>query len=295
MDKEIRMSKDGKGLMYVGTNCVDSDIIIPNTVEVIFYGAFKLCSKLENVIIPESVNYIGYKAFWDCKRLSNVVLPDSLRNISSCGFGRCGSLSKIKLPDFLEDTGENVFWYCSSLKKLTYKGVSYKIIVGDDGEPCVYEKSYKEKTSHNVIRNIKVYSGVKWFRKITNGKVVLDDCGFLVCDESRNLFYHAETKERAINGLFEKFENIRRGNAGKPTLTLQTLMTERDYISYTGACEGGVDSFKSQYKERFNKECPTEFILKDLLPLLKSIRSYDMPRLLASSDNEAVEFWNTLK
>jgi hypothetical protein len=166
--------------------------------------------------------------------------------------------------------------------------------MGDDGDLCVYDKSYKHAVDHEVFSKIKVYTGVRWFYGVEDGKIKLSDELVMVCDEFRSLYAHADTIEQAIEDLIRKYDTLKQDVSNLEVLTLDTIITEQMYISYTGACSGGVDNFKKLYKERYKEDIKHKLTLRELLPLLKSIRNYNMPMLLCCMDDESVKFWNEL-
>jgi hypothetical protein len=187
----------------------------------------------------------------------------------------------------------NALYCCTGLKSIIICGVKYKTVMGDDGKLCVYDKSYNHTISHDVISNIKVYTEVKWFRGIV-GTVELSDELVMVCDKSRSLYAHASTLEQAIADLIMKYDMLKQDVSNLKILTLDSIITEQLYRDYTGACSGGVDNFKELYKEKYKEDIKSELTLKELLPLLKSIMSYNTPRLLCAMDDESVKFWNDL-
>ena len=63
------------------------------------------CKALEEIVIPEGVTTIGYGAFRGCTNLKRVTLPDSLEDIGSEAFAGCDSLDRdtLKLPPGLKN------------------------------------------------------------------------------------------------------------------------------------------------------------------------------------------------
>ncbi|MCR4602841.1 MAG: leucine-rich repeat protein [Prevotella sp.] len=55
-----------------------SSIVLPTSMESIYYNAFRNCEKLESINLPEYINYIGSNAFYGCKNLKTVTVlcPD---------------------------------------------------------------------------------------------------------------------------------------------------------------------------------------------------------------------------
>ena len=118
------------------------EVVLPDSLSSIGYGAFMQCESLESITIPDSVTSISYGAFWDCINLTNVIIPDSVTSIGkrafelcvslksitipnsviSIGegaFSDCGRLTSITIPDGVNSIGERAFMYCSNLKSIT--------------------------------------------------------------------------------------------------------------------------------------------------------------------------------
>ena len=93
-----------------------TQIDIPNTIQKI--GEFSFArSGLSQVVIPDSVTDILYGAFYHCDALKNVVIPDSVTNIEACAFEKTPWLTEWKSR--VEDSpylivGDNIL--------LAYKG-----------------------------------------------------------------------------------------------------------------------------------------------------------------------------
>ena len=95
------------------------------------------------------------------------------------------------------------FNQCKGLTSITIHGVKYKTVIGNDGDLCVYDKSYHHTIDHSVMSKIKVYSGTRWFNGVEGGEVKLSSEIVVVCDESSSLYAHANTLEEAIDGLMK--------------------------------------------------------------------------------------------
>lgn len=118
-----------------------TELIIPNTVEVIHPSAFEQCTSITSVVIPNSVKNIGdyafdgcsslvsltigdgcqsigRDAFSDCLSLTSATIGKNVKNIDIQAFAGCSSLSEITLPDGLTNIGWCAFQYCSSLNAI---------------------------------------------------------------------------------------------------------------------------------------------------------------------------------
>lgn len=59
------------------------DVVIPEGVMEIGFGAFSYCDDLTSVVIPNSVKKIGERAFADCSALELIVFPESVEEIEA--------------------------------------------------------------------------------------------------------------------------------------------------------------------------------------------------------------------
>ena len=63
-----------------------TNLIIPNSVTSIGWGAFQYCSGLTSITIPNSVTYIGDNAFSDCSGLTSVTIGSGVTSIGDRAF-----------------------------------------------------------------------------------------------------------------------------------------------------------------------------------------------------------------
>ena len=76
----------------------ETDIMIPNSVEIIGADAFRYCHyDLKSVVVPDSVTLIGAHAFADCRELTSVILGRGVTRIESSAFRGCGALRSVML------------------------------------------------------------------------------------------------------------------------------------------------------------------------------------------------------
>ena len=90
------------------------NILLPNSLTVIGYNAFRNCTSLSNIDIPTSVNTIDISAFRGCISLSQVDIPSSVTDIKYAAFSESG-LNQITLNEGLISIGEFAFSHCFSL------------------------------------------------------------------------------------------------------------------------------------------------------------------------------------
>ena len=98
------------------------EVIMPEGVKVIGYGAFNNCDGLTEMKLPESLETIGEDAFYDCDGLTEMKLPESLETIGEDAFYDCDGLTEMKLPESLKTIGQYAFCGCSALKKIELPG-----------------------------------------------------------------------------------------------------------------------------------------------------------------------------
>ena len=124
-----------------------SDIVIPDSVTSIGFGAFLNCSSLSNIVIPDSVTSIGGAAFFTCGSLSSIVIPDSVTSIGNSVFRGCSSLSEIVIPDSVTSIGIGAFGGCASLQYLSIP----KSVICLNGNPFYNMNGKLECLSPNFI------------------------------------------------------------------------------------------------------------------------------------------------
>lgn len=94
------------------------EIVIPDTVTRIGYGAFMECNSLQQITIPNSVVEIGDDVFWRCKSLHQIYLPNSVLNIGEGTFEDCRTLQQIIIPDSISNIEKGTFMCCCSLQEI---------------------------------------------------------------------------------------------------------------------------------------------------------------------------------
>ena len=94
------------------------EVVLPDSLSSIGYGAFSGCSGLTSITIPDSVTSIGERAFDDCFSLTSITIPDSVTSIGYGAFGYCRSLTSVTIPDSVTAIGDFAFYLCSSLTSI---------------------------------------------------------------------------------------------------------------------------------------------------------------------------------
>ena len=123
-----------------------TDVVIPDGVTHIGYGAFYHCDALKHVEIPSTVNVIEPEAFSQTKYITNwknsgdiddflivgngillaykgddgrVVLPDNVQKIAGGVFQNHPEITEVVLNDSLVEIGEDAFNGCTALSKIS--------------------------------------------------------------------------------------------------------------------------------------------------------------------------------
>ncbi len=94
------------------SGCNISDVIFPDSVEIIGYGAFSGCRELTNVNIGKGVKKIGAYAF-DSSYIKSVTIPDGVESIGARAFYTCNYLDSVEIPASVSEIGEAAFGYYS--------------------------------------------------------------------------------------------------------------------------------------------------------------------------------------
>lgn len=111
-----------------------------------------LCAQ---IILPESLARIGYGAFIGCSSLKEITIPYGIRELTHHVFEGCSSLEKIVLPDSLCKAGIYVFKGCTRLRNVVISEGCYHRIRGDsvfDGTPFRQQREAQRKHEYQEAR-----------------------------------------------------------------------------------------------------------------------------------------------
>ena len=92
-----------------------TDVVVPDGVPMIPFGAFYECSSLPSFVVSDSVKTIGDYAFYGCSSLTSFVGSDSVKTIGDHAFQGCSSLPSFVVSDSVKTIGYGAFCGCSSL------------------------------------------------------------------------------------------------------------------------------------------------------------------------------------
>ena len=194
-------------LEYAGNfyikNTLVTDLVIPDNVLSIGYGAFDGYKGLTSVTIPDSVTTIGYYAFRNCENLESVYYTGNIAGWCGIAFGYWSNPASsaeelyidgelvagdLVIPDGVETIGAYAFSDCAGLRSVTI-GESVKTIGDGAFSGCrrlveVYNKSSLEITAGSRENGfvgyyaLNVYTPTSGASKIstdTNGYIIYTD------------------------------------------------------------------------------------------------------------------------
>ncbi len=112
--------KDGV-LLSIG-DCTDTEVVVPNGVEVIGDDAFRNCESLKAVYLPNSVRVIGERAFMSCGSLEFINIPEGTLEIGKNAFQHCINLTGVLFPESICNLGNDIFFNSPKLTTIYYNG-----------------------------------------------------------------------------------------------------------------------------------------------------------------------------
>ena len=126
----------------------EENVVIPNGVVYIGWGAFHNCKNLKSVTIPYSVTSIGNSAFSGCTNLTSITIPDSVTGIDWNAFEGCESLTSITIGNSVTTIGEFAFSGCFNLRSVNIPH-SVTSIGGSAFTGCISLKSVSFSDAKN--------------------------------------------------------------------------------------------------------------------------------------------------
>ena len=112
-------TKTVASLAFAGADLKITEVVFPDSVEVLCNGVFQECFNLKKVILPDSVKRIGYNTFISCSALETVTLPAGLTEIPEGTFYYCTNLSSVNIPQGVTHIGAGAFAGCETLSELS--------------------------------------------------------------------------------------------------------------------------------------------------------------------------------
>lgn len=122
------------GIKINAIECIDcpnvTEIVLPNSIEIIQASAFEKCPKLKIINWPNELKNIDNSAFRYCTQLESIKLPQNLTEISNYAFKGCSNIKEITFNDSLTKIGYECFSKCRSLQSVRIKKTISNV---DDG------------------------------------------------------------------------------------------------------------------------------------------------------------------
>ena len=114
------------GELYVNGQLV-TDIVFPDSLDIVNRHSFHGYDRLQSVIIPEGVTAIDHGAFYECTNLKTVSLPKSLSVIEGYAFDSCSSLTSIIIPEGISKISYRSFYDCTDLFEVILPASAHSI------------------------------------------------------------------------------------------------------------------------------------------------------------------------
>lgn len=94
---------------FYGCANINSNLVIPETVETLAISAFEGCSSIPSVSVQGNVATIPMQCFYQCSSLTAVELSDSVTTIEKFAFANCAALEYIELPKNITSIASSSF------------------------------------------------------------------------------------------------------------------------------------------------------------------------------------------
>lgn len=107
--------------LYAFKDCKDlTQVAIPESLEILTYGAFCNCERLKSIDLSATkLTALLALTFYDCVSLKKIALPSGITSIGAKAFYNCSSLLEIHLPEELVRMDDAAFSGCTALKTVT--------------------------------------------------------------------------------------------------------------------------------------------------------------------------------
>jgi serine/threonine protein kinase len=125
-----------------------NEVVLPENLKQIEFGSFLSCYSLSKITIPASVRIIGRSCFYNCKNLKQINLPEGLMKLEEKCFEFCESLTEINIPSSVKEIENRCFYQCYKLSQINLPIGLTKI-----GESCFY--NCKILTEINIPASVK--------------------------------------------------------------------------------------------------------------------------------------------
>lgn len=102
--------------------------------------------EIKDLVIPDGVTAIGWGAFSGCQGITSATIPNTVTGIGNSAFYRCNNLIKITIPNSVTEIDYWAF-YCENLQT----------IISELTKPFDMEINYAKPFSSNTIKNATLY------------------------------------------------------------------------------------------------------------------------------------------
>lgn len=215
-----------------------TNVVLPQTVEKIGYGAFFRCYSIESLEIKGGIDEIEYATFFECKNLKEIIngvsatkskeniqytpksnTPISPKKVYGHAFEKCEMLQDIDFTS-LEYIGENAFSDCKSLKGSVAIRHSVKHLGSNAFSGC------RAISEASIMANISevpdgVFCGCTSLCKVSISDAIstIGNSAFSGCCELTNIKLPSSTKKIG-NYAFENCKKIETINIPTSTKTI---------------------------------------------------------------------------
>ncbi len=120
-----------------------TSVVMPNGLETLAEGAFKLCTSLNNVGWSPALTSIGQTAFHGTG-FTSITIPEGVKSIGYQAFAFCDSLRSITFPETLQEVGQDVIMH-SPVVALYSRNPNPPTAQGDfctSEDPVAYNSAY---------------------------------------------------------------------------------------------------------------------------------------------------------
>lgn len=148
---------------------LQTDIIIPTSIEQINYLAFYGCGSIESVSFHDKVKEIGRQSFSSCPNLKEVHFFEGLKKINASAFSNDSAIASVIFPQSLLEIGPKAFYGCTSLENVNIPK-EVKIL----GSEYDYTCGYNVFAGCNRLKSIIVEEGNSVFDSRSNCNAIIE-------------------------------------------------------------------------------------------------------------------------
>ena len=186
------------------------EIVVPDTVTDLFFGAFSQLRDLERIVLPNHLKELPDSIFSNCVSLKEIVLPERLEKIGEFAFAytgltsiyipssvksigkgaflNCKELEKVELPTNIKKISQSLFAHCIKLKEINLENITYFGDTSFNGCADLKDIKFNKNISHVGWA---VFNDTKWLKK--------QQCkSFVIINKYYFIQYNGESKKPKI-------------------------------------------------------------------------------------------------